>query len=96
MASRLGVIAFNDAAAKEHLKNGVSGFISNLDNDEAFIQSVFHAIEHPTELASIRENAYQLAQSITWDSIVDQFMYKLLEKPSLSLEDCAYESTQNI
>jgi glycosyltransferase involved in cell wall biosynthesis len=96
MASRLGVIAFNDAAAKEHLENTKSGLIAELDDDEAFIQALFRAIEAPYELEVIRENAYQLAQSLTWNRIVEQFIEKLFEKPSLPLGDYVYEPTQNI
>lgn len=96
MASRLGVVAFNDAAAKEHLINNESGFICEIDDDEAFIQSIFRAIETPESLERVRERAYLLARSITWNSIIDQFVKKLMEKPSMSLGECAYEPTKNI
>lgn len=96
MASRLGIVAFNDAAAREHLSHGNSAYIANLDNDEAFIQLTLEAIESSSELEKIRENAYQLAQTITWNNIVNQFVKKLLEKPPLRLGDETHESSQNI
>lgn len=96
MASRLSIVAFDDAAAKEHLTNGLTGFIADLDDDDAFIQSIFRAIEETSTCETIRENAYQLAQTITWNSIVEQFINKLFENHSLSIGEYAYEPTKNI
>jgi len=76
MASRLAVVAFNDAAAKEHLRDGESGYISQIDHDSDFHKKLSCAIKQKDQREDIRNTALELADSIRWSNIVDQ------------LEDC--------
>ena len=78
MASGLGVVAFDDAAPKEHLQHTTSGYLADLNDDESFITSLERALTAPDELTEIRKNSLATAQSISWDSIVDQFLSTLL------------------
>lgn len=84
MASGLCVVAFDDAAAKEHLKHKESGLISDMSKDSEFIDNVHYALSHPEHLAQFRKNSLALAQKISWHEIVDQFTSTLLSRDAIS------------
>ncbi|WP_404368747.1 glycosyltransferase family 4 protein [Marinobacter sp.] len=73
MASGLGVVAFNDAAASEHLRHEENGMAPELGEDEGFIQSALKLLEQPTLLSRIRAGARLDALDLQWSHIIDQF-----------------------
>ncbi|MGB1091502.1 MAG: glycosyltransferase, partial [Oceanobacter sp.] len=77
MASGLAVVSFDYAAAHEHIQQGENGLVVPFGDDEAYIRCATTLIDSPNLLASIRKQARQTAMSISWDSIVDDFITRL-------------------
>ncbi|MFT7374067.1 MAG: glycosyltransferase involved in cell wall biosynthesis [Oleiphilaceae bacterium] len=96
MASRLGIVSFNDAAAKEHLTHDESALIAALDNDQAFIDHLRTALSYPTKLIQIREAAYQVAMKLSWDEIVVQFIQQLMKRQTGSSRGNTYDDAERI
>ena len=96
MASGLGIVSFNDAAAKEHLVHNESALIAEIDNDQDYIDHLRTALSYPTKLAQIREAAYQKAKRLSWDVIVEQFIYQLLRKQPDSPKGTSYDDAERV
>ncbi|MFT6906180.1 MAG: glycosyltransferase involved in cell wall biosynthesis [Oleiphilaceae bacterium] len=96
MASRLGIVSFNDAAAKELLVNNKSAFIADINSDQDYIDQLHAALNDPEKLAQLREAAYQIAAKLSWDEIVDQFIQQLLKKQTDSSEGSTYANAERI
>jgi glycosyltransferase involved in cell wall biosynthesis len=96
MASRLGIVSFNDAAAKEHLTHNESALIAELDNDQEFIDHLRTALSYPTKLVQIREAAYQTAIKLSWDKIVAQFIQQLLKNQPDSSKGNTYDDEERV
>ena len=73
MASGLGVVAFNDAAAAEHIRHEENGMKVPLDQDEAYVDSALRLADQPTLLNRIRAQARLDALEQSWNSQIDQF-----------------------
>ena len=73
MASGLAVVAFDDAAASEHLRHRENGMMAKLHDDEAFVEHALTLAQQNTLLANIRHQARLDALDLDWDSQVEQF-----------------------
>lgn len=73
MASGLAVVAFDDAAASEHIRHRENGMMARLDDDEAFVEHALTLAQQNTLLANIRHQARLDALDLDWDSQVEQF-----------------------
>ncbi|MFW5825833.1 MAG: glycosyltransferase, partial [Marinobacter sp.] len=73
MASGLAVVAFNDAAAAEHIRHQENGMVAPLDDDEAFVEHALTLAQQNSLLVSIRHQARLDALDLDWDSQVEQF-----------------------
>ncbi|MDX1452321.1 MAG: glycosyltransferase, partial [Oleiphilaceae bacterium] len=80
IASRLAVVAFNDAAANEILSHEKDALLAEFGDDAAFSNHVRRLLENPTLLDSIRRTAHHRAESLGWDAIVEQFAHHLLDR----------------
>lgn len=96
MASGLAVVAFDDAAASEHIRHEDNGMKAHLTRDEAFVDSALRLADQPTLLHRIRAQARLDALELNWDSQIDQFeqlvlkqttkaRYHVVNKQSISL-----------
>jgi glycosyltransferase involved in cell wall biosynthesis len=72
MASGLEVIAFDYAAAKQHIESGRNGFTAPFGDEEAFIGAALAAAGHP-DAASIRAEARGSARKVRWKKVVKRF-----------------------
>lgn len=88
MASGLAVVAFDDAAAHQHIQHEQTGLITPLHNqpdsvcDDGFVELAQSLVNRPNLLRRVRQGARQHAESIRWERIVDQFCEHLsMEKP---------------
>ncbi|WP_310387809.1 glycosyltransferase family 1 protein [Roseateles sp.] len=73
MASGLGVVAFNYAAAAQLIRNGVNGRVVEIDDAAGFVRA---AVELAADAAGRRRMgaaASQTAQALDWSSIVARF-----------------------
>lgn len=77
LASGLGVVSFDYAAAHEHTEDGISAMLAPFGDEQAFIRSALSLSERPNHLRQIRQNARAIAESISWDSIINDFLQHL-------------------
>lgn len=73
MASGLGVIAFNDAAASEHIRNNENGMKAPLHNDDNFVQHALKLADQPSLLQRVRTKARLDALDLSWNQQIDVF-----------------------
>jgi glycosyltransferase involved in cell wall biosynthesis len=73
LASGLGVIAYNQAAAAELIQNHVNGIAIRTDDEEAFIAETIALALDQSKLASMRKAASQSVSSLSWMNIFRDF-----------------------
>lgn len=76
MASGLGVVAFDYAAAKQHIVDGANGFTAPFGDEDAFVAAAVRAAQHPA-LPNIRENARESARKVRWKKVAKRFERQL-------------------
>ena len=78
MASGLVTVAYNYAAARQHIVHGVSGFTAPFSNEAAFLECCAQALDrrHWDEIRSV---AREKAIGVCWDRVIDDFQASLLE-----------------
>ncbi|MBI42597.1 glycosyltransferase family 1 protein [Marinobacter lutaoensis] len=95
MASGLAVVAFDDAAASEHIRHEENGMKVPLDDDEGFVDCALRLADQPSLLNRLRAQARLDALDLDWPSQIEQFehlalkpntpgKYHVLNKQSLS------------
>lgn len=78
MAAGLCVIAFDLAAASEHIVNDCTGWLVRPGAEDAFICAAIHAARLPAQARSLMgQMARQRAEQATWPQVVDQFARRL-------------------
>ena len=77
MASGLGVVAYDQAAASQHLRHGYSGALSMPGDEDAFCDAAIWLLEERETLRRVRLNARQHASRQGWPAIVEQFERQL-------------------
>lgn len=78
MASGLGVIAFNDAAASEHIYHNENGMKAPLHNDDNFVHHALKLADQPSLLRRVRAKARLDALDLNWNQQIEQFERLLL------------------
>ncbi len=73
MASGLAVVAFDDAAANEHVRHAENGMVAALDDDEGFVEHALTLAQQNTLLGSVRNQARLDALDLDWKSQIEQF-----------------------
>ena len=73
MASGLAVVAYDEAAAAQHLRHGHSGALAMPGDQAAFIDAACWLLEEEETLRRVRLNARQHASRQGWPAIVEQF-----------------------
>lgn len=79
LASGLPVVAFNTAAAAEHVEDCVSGLLAPPDDEKAFIASVCSLAWQYRHLASVRAAARAAALKARWPDVLARFESQLAE-----------------
>lgn len=77
LSSGLAVISFDYAAGHEHIQSQENGMLAPFADSEAYIQQAETLLESPNLMNRIRTNARSTALSISWDSVVDDFIHRL-------------------
>ncbi len=96
MASGLGIVSFNDAAAKELLEHETHALLASPDDEDSFINNLKRALDDPELLKNLRKQSLAMAQDLSWDEIVDQFISTLFDPDSTLPRGEGYEHTKNI
>jgi len=73
MASGLAVVAYDQAAAAQHIRHGHSGALAMPGDQAAFIDAACWLLEESETLRRVRLNARQHASRQGWPAIVEQF-----------------------
>ncbi|AIR89506.1 glycosyltransferase family 4 protein [Pseudomonas cremoricolorata] len=84
MASGLAVVAFDEAAAAQHIHHGHSGALAMPGDSAGFLEAACWLLEEDETLRRVRLNARQHARQQGWASIVEQFEGYLLAARSQS------------
>jgi glycosyltransferase involved in cell wall biosynthesis len=80
MASGLGIVAFDDAAAAEHIRHDENGMKAELTDDEAFVNHALRLADQPSLLNRVRAQARLDALELNWSSQIDQFEQLVLNQ----------------
>lgn len=73
LASGLGVVAYNYAAAADIIKNNENGITVKLDDESSFISEAINLASNKKNQLEIRSKAFESVQSLDWDRIHKQF-----------------------
>ncbi|TBW49972.1 glycosyltransferase family 1 protein [Marinobacter halodurans] len=73
MASGLALVAFDDAAASEHLRHEENGMKVPLDDPAAFTEAALRLADQPSLVSRLRSQARLDALDIHWPGLVEQF-----------------------
>jgi glycosyltransferase involved in cell wall biosynthesis len=79
LASRLLVVAFDDAAANAHMRSGSNGLLAAPGDEAAFIDAALEAATGLFAFDTLRDAARATAVTLGWDRIVQEFESQLLE-----------------
>ena len=77
LASGLVVLAYDYAATREHVRDGVNGFAPAFGKREAFLGAARSLLARREEWPVIRATARRTAEGITWEAIFDVFEREL-------------------
>ncbi|MFJ4141257.1 glycosyltransferase family 4 protein [Pseudomonas sp. NPDC089734] len=77
LASGLGVVAYDEAAAGQHIRHGHNGALAMPGDEEAFIDAARWLLEDSEALRRVRLNARKHASRQGWPAIIDQFEQQL-------------------
>ncbi|CAM2994851.1 glycosyltransferase family 4 protein [Rariglobus hedericola] len=77
MASGLVVLAYDYAATREHVRDGINGFAAAFAKREAFLAGMDLLLARRGDWPPIRLAARKTAEDITWDAIFDVFEREL-------------------
>jgi glycosyltransferase involved in cell wall biosynthesis len=73
MASGLGVIAYNYAAARSHIADGETGILVPLGDSRAFVAAAVKLASQPAQLKRVRRQAREYSRLIGWPRVVERF-----------------------
>ncbi|WP_458527055.1 glycosyltransferase family 4 protein [Onishia taeanensis] len=74
MASSLGVVAFDHAAASELITSGQQGLTARVGDDEGFIEHAVSLCQHPARYGQLGRQARARVAANGWDRIADDFL----------------------
>jgi glycosyltransferase involved in cell wall biosynthesis len=77
LASGLGVIAFDAAAAAEHVRHGVNGLLVAPGDAAGFVRAACRAAAHPRRLQRMGAQARISALALQWDAVLARFEARL-------------------
>ncbi|MBD8623711.1 glycosyltransferase family 4 protein [Pseudomonas sp. CFBP 13727] len=76
-ASGLAVVAYDEAAAAQHIRHGHSGALAMPGDEAAFLEAAGWLLENEENLRRVRLNARRHASRQGWAAIVEQFEKQL-------------------
>ncbi|EIC22474.1 glycosyltransferase family 4 protein [Thiorhodovibrio frisius] len=99
MASGLPVIAFDYAAARQHIRSGENGIVVPVDDRDAFIKEAVDLARNPARLRDIGQAARQSAAAMDWEHVIrdlEQDILALVEqKATAEKTDACLVATSN-
>ncbi|MFV3385715.1 glycosyltransferase family 4 protein [Pseudomonas sp. NY15364] len=88
LASSLGVVAFDQAAAAQHIHHGHNGVLARPGDEAGFCEAACELLGDAEVLRHIRLNARRHASHLSWDDIIALFEQHLRSamQPQVSVE----------
>jgi len=77
MASGLAVVAYDYAAARQHIVCGETGFTVPFDQEDSYIETALFAAQ--SDLSELRQNRRFSARNVRWKKVVGRFEKQLSE-----------------
>jgi glycosyltransferase involved in cell wall biosynthesis len=77
MASGLAVVAFDHAAAHQHIDSGMDGLLIPIGQHESFIATASALATHPERTRQLGAAAQRKAQRLDWRGVADRFEWLL-------------------
>ncbi|MEM1223926.1 MAG: glycosyltransferase family 1 protein [Verrucomicrobiota bacterium] len=77
MASGLVVLAYDYAAPHRYIEDGMSGFLANYEDSNAFLSKLDQALDEKKRWPGIRSKACDITQSLSWANIISDFANEL-------------------
>ena len=91
-ASGLGVVAYDEAAAGQHIRHGYNGVLAMPGDEYAWIEAACWLLEDPETLRTLRLNARRHASRQGWPRVIEQFESQLHR----ACQGCASEALVQI
>lgn len=79
MASGLATIAYDYAAARQHILHDVNGLLLPYDDTNAFIAQAMELVNDPERIRRFRLEARRTVETLTWERIMEHLETVLLE-----------------
>jgi glycosyltransferase involved in cell wall biosynthesis len=79
LASGLAVVAYDYAAARQHIVHEKSGWLVPFGNSTAFTNAAKELAESPARMVNLKQNARAAADRLSWDRIAGEFAKNLRE-----------------
>ncbi|MGC4071810.1 MAG: glycosyltransferase [Nibricoccus sp.] len=77
LASGLVVVAYDYAATRQHVRDGLNGYAAAFGDKDALLAAARKAMTRRAQWTAIREEGRATALTITWDAIIDKFEEEL-------------------
>ena len=87
LASGLAVVAYDYAAAHQHIVDAQSGLLVPFDRAEFFVEAAQKLAETPELIAELKQHARATAESLSWARITDDFALVLAKVASKNIVD---------
>jgi glycosyltransferase involved in cell wall biosynthesis len=84
MASGLAVVAYDYAAAREHVIHGENGLLAAYGDASGFERNAVRAATDWPLMAAMRREARLTAERVSWDQVIDAFSSALARIASAS------------
>ncbi len=78
MASGLMTVAYDYAAARQHIHHGVNGFKAAFNQEDEFLACCVHAVDQ-RHWPEVRKNAREAMLGVSWERVVNDFETSLLQ-----------------
>lgn len=79
MASGLAVLAYDYAAAREHIRHDVNGLLAPFNDTSSFVDHAAALIHVPNRVARLRIQARQSVELLTWSNVMGQLENVLVD-----------------
>jgi len=79
MASGLAVIAYDYAAAAEHIRHGFNGMVAGFDDAKEFVRLAAGLVNDPVCISEFGRLARETTEKIDWECVHDEFETALLD-----------------
>ena len=74
LASGLAVVAYDYAAARQHIVHHQNGLLVPFDDATEFVATALRLMQNPTQITTLKQGARLAAENLSWGQIVHDFV----------------------